>query len=107
VLIEELSRRGATVAACDRLAMDEAWRVFGDRAGLGYAAMAPVALCGADALLIVTEWKEFRTPDLENIRSSLKQPLDILYGRNLYNPSFVAQMGIECHGIGRGNPPLK
>jgi UDPglucose 6-dehydrogenase len=103
VLIDELLRRGATVAAYDPVAMDEARRVFGDRAGLGYTATATAALNGADALLIITEWKEFRTPDFEHIRRSLRQPL-IFDGRNLYEPALVARMGIEYHGIGRGGP---
>ena len=101
VLIAELLRRGATVTAYDPVAMREARRVLGDCAGLTFASTASEALGGADALVIVTEWKEFRTPDFEHIRASLKQPL-IFDGRNLYEPALMARMNIEYHGIGRG-----
>ena len=75
--------------------------MLGDCAGLTFASTASEALGGADALVIVTEWKEFRTPDFEHIRASLKQPL-IFDGRNLYEPALMARMNIEYHGIGRG-----
>ncbi len=101
ILIAELLRRGATVAAYDPVAMQEARRVLGDHAGLTFAATSSEALGGADALVIVTEWKEFRTPDFEHIRASLRQPL-IFDGRNLYEPALMAQLGFDYHGIGRG-----
>jgi UDPglucose 6-dehydrogenase len=64
------------------------------------APSASAALEGADALLVVTEWKEFRTPDFEGIKVALKQPV-ILDGRNLYEPALMKSMGIEYQGIGR------
>lgn len=101
MLIAESLRRGATVTAYDPVATGEARRVLGECAGLTYAATASEVLVGADALVIVTEWKEFRTPGFEQIRSSLTRPL-IFDGRNLYETALMAQLGIEYHGIGRG-----
>ncbi|HWH73665.1 MAG TPA: UDP-glucose/GDP-mannose dehydrogenase family protein [Methylibium sp.] len=101
VLIERLASLGAEVVAYDPVAMDEARRVMPGQAGLRYAASAREALEGADALLIVTEWKEFRSPDFDAIRSALKQPL-VFDGRNLFEPALMKSLGIEYHGIGRG-----
>jgi UDPglucose 6-dehydrogenase len=61
------------------------------------------ALQGADALLVVTEWKEFRNPDFDQIKATLKQPL-IFDGRNLYDPALMQALGVEYQGIGRGGP---
>ena len=103
VIIGELTARGAQVTAYDPVAIDEAKRAMPDQAGLSYAPTAAAALEGADALLIVTEWKEFRSPDFDGIRHSLKQPL-IFDGRNLFEPELMKQVGIEYHGIGRAAP---
>ncbi len=100
VVIEELSRRGARIQAYDPVAMDEARRALGQVAGLHFSDHQSDALQGADALLIVTEWKEFRTPDFEVIKSTLKQPL-IIDGRNLYEPALMRMHGIDYVGIGR------
>ncbi|HMM86817.1 UDP-glucose/GDP-mannose dehydrogenase family protein [Azohydromonas sp.] len=100
VLVAALLERGARVVAYDPVAIDEAKRVFGDAAGLGYAASAPAALEGADALIIITEWKEFRSPDFDAMRDALKQPV-VFDGRNLFDPALVAGFGIEYHAIGR------
>ena len=62
---------------------------------------AEAALQGADALLIVTEWKEFRTPDFDAIKSTLKAPI-VFDGRNLYDPKLMKTLGIDYRGIGRG-----
>ena len=97
--VAELLKRGATVTAHDPVAMDEARRVLGD--AIGYAPTPETALTGADALLVVTEWKAFRSPDFEAIKAALKQPV-IFDGRNLYEPALMRQFGIEHHGIGRG-----
>lgn len=99
VIVAELLKRGATVTAHDPVAMDEARRVLGD--AIGYAPTPEAALAGADALLVVTEWKAFRSPDFEAIKAALKQPV-IFDGRNLYEPALMRQFGIEHHGIGRG-----
>jgi len=101
VIIAELTRRGAHVEAYDPVAMDEARRVLRGVSGLGFATSQAEALKGADALIIVTEWKEFKSPDFDTIKSSLKQPV-IFDGRNLYEPKLVDSLGIEYFGIGRG-----
>ncbi|HUW37183.1 MAG TPA: UDP-glucose/GDP-mannose dehydrogenase family protein [Rhodocyclaceae bacterium] len=98
VLIEELLVRGASVCAFDPVAMIEARRLLGDR--IAFADTPLAALAGADALLVVTEWKEFRSPDFAAIRARLRQPV-IFDGRNLYDPEHLAGMGIEYHAIGR------
>lgn len=100
VVIDELLARGARVRAYDPVAVDEARRVLPGRDGLDYAASATAALDGADALVIVTEWKEFRSPDFDALRGTLKQPV-MFDGRNLFDPELMVQMGIEYHGIGR------
>ncbi len=100
VLIGELLARGATVTAYDPVAMDEARRIFGDEPRLAYAERPMDALDGADALVIVTEWKEFRSPDFERMRGLLKQPV-VFDGRNMYDPAVIRAAGIEYAGIGR------
>lgn len=105
-LLGELLRRGATVAAYDPLAMHEARRVLAqelDQEALSRIAFTegPMeALDGAEALVIVTEWKAFRSPDFDEIRARLKTPV-IIDGRNLFEPRLMAQFGIDYHGIGR------
>ena len=105
VIVAELLRRGASVRAYDPVAGPEARRVFGDLRGLEIVDTAVHALRGADALLVVTEWKEFKSPDFDAICRLLKQPL-LLDGRNLYDPDLMRTLGIEYSGIGReGLPP--
>jgi UDPglucose 6-dehydrogenase len=99
VIVDELTRRGATVRAYDPVAMQEAARVMQTPA-LHFASSQSDALVGADALVVVTEWKEFRNPDFDAIKASLKQPL-IFDGRNIYEPALMALHGIEYLGIGR------
>jgi UDPglucose 6-dehydrogenase len=99
-VIGALAARGARVVAYDPVAMDEARRVLGN-APVSYAASPLAALEGADALVIVTEWKEFRSPDFEAIKRRLKQPV-IFDGRNLFEPALVKAAGLEYYGIGRG-----
>ena len=106
VLLADLLARGATVAVYDPVAMAEAQRVLAldlnpqQLAHIRYADSPTDALLDADALVIVTEWKAFRSPDFELIRKRLKQPV-IFDGRNLYEPDSMALYGIEYHGIGR------
>jgi UDPglucose 6-dehydrogenase len=100
VLVDELIRRGATVSAYDPVAMAEAGRVFGAQPKLAYAQSPMAALDGADALLIMTEWKEFRSPDFDAVKARLKQPL-IIDGRNLFEPATVRRYGIDYLAIGR------
>jgi len=100
VVIEALTRRGATITAYDPVAMDEAKRLLGDAPGVGFAAN-PLAACdGADALVVITEWKEFRSPDFDALSRRLKRPL-IFDGRNLYEPDLVRSAGFEHVSIGR------
>src|SRR3954468_1219964 len=100
VLIGELLARGAAVTAYDPAAMTEARRVFGDEPRIDYAENPDAALVGADALAIVTEWKEFRSPDFARIASTLKSPV-IFDGRNLYEPKVVRDAGLDYQPIGR------
>jgi UDPglucose 6-dehydrogenase len=100
VVMAGLAERGAQVVAYDPAAMDEARRIYGSAPWLQYADSPSAALPGADALVIVTEWKEFRSPDFDAIRQRLKQPV-VFDGRNLYDPALVAGYGIEYHPIGR------
>jgi UDPglucose 6-dehydrogenase len=100
VLIDELLGRGATVCAYDPVAMAEAKRAIGDRAGLDYAERAMDALEGADALVIVTEWKEFRSPDFDAVCARLRERV-VFDGRNMYAPELVEAAGLEYHAIGR------
>ena len=101
VIVAQLLQRGATVQAYDPVAMDEGRRVLGGAPGLRFADSAHAALDGADALLLVTEWKEFRTPDFDHIKATLKQPV-LFDGRNQWDPALLRQVGLEYHGIGRG-----
>ncbi|MGE0013639.1 MAG: UDP binding domain-containing protein, partial [Azoarcus sp.] len=100
VVAAELFRRGATVSAYDPVAMQEAERIFGDDSRISYAGRPKSALEGADALIIVTEWKEFRSPDFDLIKARLREPV-IFDGRNMYDPALVRAKGIEYHCIGR------
>jgi UDPglucose 6-dehydrogenase len=99
-IIAGLLERGAAVAAYDPVAIDEARRVFGETRRLSFAASPMAAVAGADALVVVTEWKEFRSPEFAEIRRRLKQPL-LFDGRNLFDPALVRAAGIEYFGIGR------
>jgi UDPglucose 6-dehydrogenase len=100
VIIEELIRRGATVKAYDPVAMAEAKRVLGHLAGVSFVESQGAALAGSDALVIVTEWRQFKSPDFEQIRDTLKQPV-VFDGRNLYDPALMKEFGIDYRGIGR------
>ena len=99
-LLADLLAAGATVTAYDPAAMHEAQRVLGDEPRIRYAQSPNEALVGADALVIVTEWKEFRSPDFDLIKARLKQPL-IVDGRNLYDPALVRGQGFDYLAIGR------
>jgi UDPglucose 6-dehydrogenase len=101
VVIEQLLAQGAKLRAYDPVAIGEAQRVIGSPAGLEYCEDAYEAARGADALLIVTEWKEFRSPDFDRLRSLLVTPR-ILDGRNLYDPALMTRFGFEYYAIGRG-----
>jgi len=100
-LIEALWKVGASVRAYDPIAMHEARRIYGDRQDLTLCDRADEALKGADALVIVTEWREFRSPDFDFIKATLKEPV-IFDGRNIYDPKNLERQGITYFGIGRG-----
>lgn len=100
-IVAALLQEGATVAAYDPVATHEAKHAIGSPEGLRYCGSAKEALEGADALLIATEWKEFRAPDFDHLKASLKQPL-VFDGRNLYEPEAMAKRGFQYFGIGRG-----
>ena len=99
-LVRGLLDRGASVMAYDPVAMEEARRVFGTKARLGYAASPMDAVTGADAVIVVTEWQEFRSPDFGELKGALRQPL-LFDGRNLFDPGKVRAAGLEYFGIGR------
>src|SRR5210317_1705148 len=101
VLMEALWQDGASVRAYDPVAMDEARRIYGHRDDLTLCDSAEDALDGADALAVVTEWHEFRSPDFARIRDTLSDPV-IFDGRNIYDPEFLRTFGIRYFGIGRG-----
>lgn len=99
-LINDLLEAGATVTAYDPVAIDEAKRIFKDETRLNFADNLMGALKNADALAIVTEWKEFRSPDFSMVKLALKANI-IFDGRNIYNPATVKNAGIKYQAIGR------
>lgn len=99
-LMESLWKAGARVRAFDPVAMEEARRIYGDRADMILTEDAMSALEGADALAIVTEWPEFRSPDFSAIRSKLNNPL-LFDGRNMFDPRLVTAAGLTYYSIGR------
>jgi UDPglucose 6-dehydrogenase len=105
VIIDSLLAAGATVRAYDPIAMPEARRMLGEQPGMTLCGSAYEAAQSADALLIATEWQEFRSPDFDQLRELLQRPR-IFDGRNLYDPALVAQMGFEYYAIGRGMSAL-
>ena len=103
-IIDALLEAGANVRAYDPAASDATRRVFSQHPGfarLAFCADAYEAAAGADALLIATEWKQFRSPDYERLKSLLRQPL-IFDGRNLYDPALMARLGFQYFAVGRG-----
>jgi UDPglucose 6-dehydrogenase len=101
VLMESLWAAGAKVRAYDPVAMPECLRIYGQRPDLTLCETSPDALQGADALAIVTEWREFRSPDFDHIKGALRSPV-IFDGRNLYDPAQMQKAGFDYYAIGRG-----
>jgi len=99
-IVAALTQRGARIVAYDPVAMPEAKRIFGDAPWIAYASSPMAALAGADALIVVTEWKEFRSPDFGAIKAALGSPF-VFDGRNLYEPALVRAAGLEYFAIGR------
>jgi UDPglucose 6-dehydrogenase len=99
-MLHQLWQMGASVSAYDPAAMEETRRIYGERADLQLVDSPMDALKGADALLIVTEWKVFRSPNFDTIKDLLKQPV-LFDGRNLYEPRTMRELGFEYYPIGR------
>jgi len=102
-IIAGLLEAGVRVRAYDPVAAAEARRIYGERDHIFLARSAYEAAEGADALVIATEWQEFRSPDFERLKRILKAPL-IFDGRNLYDPGMVGRLGFTYYAIGRGEP---
>ncbi|NOX26736.1 MAG: UDP-glucose/GDP-mannose dehydrogenase family protein [Gammaproteobacteria bacterium] len=100
-LMEALWAAGAKVQAFDPVASEECERIYGNQEGLKLCDSQDGTLEGADALVIITEWNAFRSPDFDNIKQSLSSAV-IFDGRNLYEPSLMESLGIEYYAIGRG-----
>jgi len=100
-IIRGLLAAGARIRAFDPIAMTEARRILRAEQHIEFGADAYEVLKDADALVIATEWKEFRSPDFDRIRSELKAPI-IFDGRNLYSPEFLKGLGFSYYGVGRG-----
>ena len=100
VVMEALWQAGARVQAFDPAAMEETQHIYGDRPDLMLCGTKEAALMGADALVIMTEWKNFRVPDFDRIKTSLKTPV-IFDGRNLFEPARMRERGFDYFGIGR------
>jgi UDPglucose 6-dehydrogenase len=103
VILDALLAEGASVHAYDPVAMEETRRAYAGQPALTLCRDAYAAATGADALLIVTEWQEFRSPDFDRLKALLLRPL-ILDGRNLYDPALLARLGFDYYAIGRGKP---
>ena len=100
VLIDDLTKRGATVVAFDPVAIEEAKHTLGSNKNVSFASSAMDALDGADALLIVTEWKTFRAPDFAAMKAHMKAAV-VFDGRNLYEPADMRESGFSYYPIGR------
>ena len=105
-VIQALAERGASIVAYDPVAAHEAQRVLGHVGSLQIVDNVAATLEGADALLILTEWREFKSPDFDEIKRLLKQPV-IFDGRNLYEPALMRDLGFDYQGIGRSTAQLK
>ena len=104
VIIEALSRRGAAIRAYDPVAMVEAERVLHGVPNVKFVKDQASALHGSDALLVVTEWRQFKSPDFDQIKLTLKQPV-VVDGRNLYDPALMRALGIVYDCVGRTATP--
>lgn len=100
IIVQELLRRGARVQAYDPVAGNEALRLLGGLNGFNLSPSAAHATTGANALVIATEWREFRTPDFDELATSLGDKV-VFDGRNLYDPALVRASGLTYHSVGR------
>lgn len=101
VFMEACWAAGVNVQAYDPVAADEARRIYGERDDLQLCETPEAALKGADALVVVTEWREFRSPDFALIKDTLNQPV-VIDGRNIYDPEHMAARGFAYYAVGRG-----
>ena len=101
VLMEALWKAGARVHAYDPVAMDEARRIYGEHSQLMFHQSPETALNNADALVLVTEWRIFQSPDFDLLKKLMKNPV-IFDGRNIYSPELLREKGFTYYGIGRG-----
>ncbi|NTV06930.1 MAG: UDP-glucose/GDP-mannose dehydrogenase family protein [Chlorobiaceae bacterium] len=99
-VIEELLEKGASVRVYDPVAMDEVRRIYGECQNIFYASNPEDAIKGSNALVVLTEWLVFRSPDFDMIKRDLIQPV-VFDGRNIYNPEFMEQSGFIYYSIGR------
>jgi UDPglucose 6-dehydrogenase len=102
VVINGLVARGAHVVAYDPVAVGEARHIYANEPAVSFVETPVAALDGADALIVVTEWKEFRSPDVDAMKQRLKSPV-VFDGRNLYDPVWMRECGIEYFSIGRAS----
>ena len=105
VVVRGLTERGAAVVAYDPVAMGEGQRCMSGWAGVEFALSAADAVQGADALIIVTEWKEFRSPDFDHLKRTLRHPV-VFDGRNLFEPDLMLAKGLEYYCVGRAAPVI-
>jgi UDPglucose 6-dehydrogenase len=101
-IMDLLFAHGASVQAYDPVAMAETARIYSDQPALKLCEHRDQTLSGADGLIVVTEWNEFRSPDFGFVKSELNQPV-VFDGRNLYDPDYLGQLGFIHYAIGRGN----
>lgn len=100
VVVNELVKRGAVIKAYDPKAVDAAKNIFGENDSIEYVNSKYKAVEGVDALVLVTEWKEFRSPDFDEIKKAMKEPI-IFDGRNQYNDKIMSKIGFEYYRIGK------
>ena len=105
-LINALLSRGAVIQAFDPAAMDRAAQLWAEQDGFRLCKHPMSAVQNADALIIVTEWREFRSPDFQELATRLRQPV-VIDGRNLYDPATMRRLGFEYSGIGRAAPAAR
>jgi UDPglucose 6-dehydrogenase len=102
VFLESCWQAGVTVRAFDPVAIEETGRIYGDRPDLILCATAEVALEGADALVVATEWREFRSPDFDRMGELMSENV-IIDGRNIYHPEQMQELGFTYYAVGRGD----
>ena len=100
VFMEACWAAGVSIKAYDPVARDETRRIYGERDDLEYCETAEAALVNADALVVVTEWREFRSPDFDTMLENLTLPI-VIDGRNIYDPVLMRNKGFSYYAIGR------